>query len=164
MAKKAIAYVSDIVLGSTGEVISRETQKNAIRQHAADSGYEIVAIFEDDVYAEDVITRPGIQRLLACDVEYDAVLVERVWCLSRSWAPMEPLFKELQRRGHKVESAVCLWDCISQRSRHYFRDGRRMPGAVVQAAQVAVAATERAHVAAPARLNFVPLRRRLAHA
>jgi len=163
MAKKAIAYVSDIVLGSTGEVISREAQKEAIRRHAAETGYEVVAFFEDDVYAEDVITRPGIQRLLACDVEYDTVLLERVWCLSRSWAPMEPLFKELQRRGRKVESAATLWDCISQRSRHYFREGRRLPGAVVQAAPVAVVAAERARVSEPARLNFVPLRR-LAHA
>ena len=163
MAKKAIAYVSDIVLGSTGEVISRDSQKDAIRQHAAESGYEVIAWYEDDVYAEDVITRPGIQRLLACEEEYDAVLVERVWTFSRHWAVVEPFFKEMQRRGHKVESTVTLWDCLSQRSRHYFRDGKRAPAAAVTV-PVTVAATERARVAEPARLNFVPLRRRLAHA
>jgi hypothetical protein len=162
MAKKAIAYVSDIVLGSTGEVISRETQKAAIERHAAESGYEIVAWYEDDVYAEDVITRPGVQRLLACEEPYDAVLVERVWTFSRHWAVVEPFYKEMQRRGHKVESTVTLWDCLSQRSRHYFRDGKRAPAA--QPVAVAVLATERAKVAEPARLNFVPLRRRLAHA
>jgi hypothetical protein len=160
MAKKAIAYVSDIVLGSTGEVISRETQKHAIKRHAEESGYEIVAWYEDDVYAEDVITRPGVQRLLACEEPYDAVLVERVWTFSRHWAVVEPFFKEMQRRGHKVESTVTLWDCLSQRSRHYFRDGKRAPAPVM--VPVVVAASDRARVAAPAHLNFVPLRRRLA--
>ena len=162
MAKKAIAYVSDIVLGSTGEVIGRDAQKAAIKRHAEDGGYEIVAWYEDDVYAEDVITRPGVQRLLACEEPYDAVLVERVWTFSRHWAVVEPFFKEMQRRGHKVESACTLWDCLSQRSRHYFRDGKRAPA--LQPVPVAVVAAERARVAEPARLNFVPLRRRLAHA
>ena len=162
MAKKAIAYVSDIVLGSTGEVIGRESQKEAIQRHAEENGYEVVAWYEDDVYAEDVITRPGIQRLLACEEPYDCLLVERVWSFSRHWALLEPFFKEMHRRGHKVESTVCLWDCLSQRSRHYFRDGKRAPAAV-QPVPVA-AATERVRVAEPARLNFVPLRRRLVHA
>jgi hypothetical protein len=160
MAKKAIAYVSDIVLGSTGEVISRAAQKDAIKRHAAENGYEVVEWYEDDVYAEDVITRPGVQRLLACEEQYDAVLVERVWTFSRHWAVVEPFFKEMQRRGHKVESACTLWDCLSQRSRHYFRDGKRAPSPLP--VPVAVVATERAKVAEPARLNFVPLRRRLA--
>jgi hypothetical protein len=160
MAKKAIAYVSDIVLGSTGEVISRATQMAAIKRHAEESGYEIVAWYEDDVYAEDVITRPGVQRLLAHEGEYDTVLVERVWTFSRHWVAVEPFFKEMQRRGHKVESTITLWDCLSQRSRHYFRDGKRAPAAVM--APVVVTADARAKVAAPAHLNFVPLRRRLA--
>jgi hypothetical protein len=162
MAKQVIAYVSDIVLGSTGEVIRRETQKEAIRRHAEENGYEVVACFEDDVYAEDVITRPGIQRLLAFDEPYDCLLVERVWCFSRSWSPLEPFFKEIQRRGHKIESAVCLWDCVSQRARHYFREGRRTPAAALQPAPVACAAPQRARVSEPPRLHFVPLRRRLA--
>jgi hypothetical protein len=68
----------------------------------------------------------------------------------------------MQRRGHKVEATVTLWDCLSQRSRHYFRDGKRAPA--LQPVPVAVLATERARVTEPARLNFVPLRRRLAHA
>jgi hypothetical protein len=160
MAKKAIAYVSDIVLGATGEVISRATQKDAIKRHATENGYEIVAWYEDDVYAEDVITRPGVQRLLAHEGEYDTVLCERVWTFSRHWVAVEPFFKEMQRRGHKVESTITLWDCLSQRSRHYFRDGKRAPAPVMT--PVVVAATQRARVAAPAQLNFVPLRRRLA--
>jgi hypothetical protein len=158
--KRAVAYVSDIVLGQTGEVISREAQKEAIRKHAADGGIEIVEFYEDEVYDEDIMARPGIQRLLGNESAYDCVLVERVWTLSRQWDMLVVFLKEIQRRGRKLESAACLWDCVSQQARHYFRPGYKPLG---QAAVCAVPALEQvpaAAVAKPARLNFVFLKRR----
>lgn len=166
MTKKAIAYVSDIVIGWTGEVIRRDAQKAAIAKYAAENDIEIAATFEDEAYSEDVIPRSGIQRLLAYDEPYDLVLVERVWSLSRMWAHLEPFLKEMQRRERKVESAMCLWDCTSQRARWYFRPGSRPFAAGQQAAVVecAVPVPQKARVSAPPKLNFVQLRRRLAHA
>jgi hypothetical protein len=191
MAKKVIAYMSDIVLGSTGEVIHRESQREAIRRHAEENGYEIVALFDDDAYVEDVLARPGIQRLLACDLPYDCLLVERIWALSRTWARLAPFLNEMHRRGRKIESALCLWDCVSQRARWYFRRGSlafasaqamspapaipEVPAVesvpaipetpAVEAAPAAPlvrAVPERARVKEPPRLNFVQLCRRLA--
>ncbi|MBI4917522.1 MAG: recombinase family protein [Acidobacteria bacterium] len=159
MAAKAIGYVSDIVLGQSGEVISRQAQKDRLRRHAAENGIELLEIFEDEIYDEDVVTRPGIQRLLAYESEYDFVLVERVWSLSRNWQSLVVFLKELKRRGRKVESAACLWDCVSQQARHYFRPGYKpLGGAVCEAP--ALESAQPATVRRPERLNFVYLKRR----
>ncbi len=40
---KAVAYVNDIILGCTGEVIKRSCQAELIKQFAADNEIEIVA-------------------------------------------------------------------------------------------------------------------------
>lgn len=159
MGTKAIGYVSDIVLGQSGEVIGREEQKERLRRHARENDVELLEIFEDDIYDEDVMTRPGVQRLLAFEGAYDLVLVERIWSLSRSWQDLVGFLKEIQRRGRKVEAAACLWDCVSQQARHYFRPGYRplrgpICGTPAHDAQVAA-------VRRPERLNFVFLKRRV---
>ena len=153
--KKAVAYVSDIILGRTGEVIKRAYQKELIRRHAEDAGIEVVAWFEDEMYNEDVLMRPGIQALLAYDGPYDVVLCERVWALSRSMAVLEVFFKELDRRGLNFECSTTMWDCTSQKVRRRFSpslaelrpDGRL----------VARTTDVDARVARPARVNFLNL-------
>jgi len=153
--KKAIAYTSDIILGRTGEVISRSCQAELIKQYAVDNGIEIVGWLEDEMYNEDVLMRPGIQALLAFDKPYDLVLCERVWALSRSMAVLEPFFKELDRRKVGFESATTMWDCVSQRCRRRFsptlRDVPASPPAVTRVER------KRVHVLRPDRLRFAHL-------
>ena len=154
--KKAIAYVSDVILGRTGEVISREVQREAIRNHAAENGIEVVAWFEDEAYNEDVMARPGIQALLACD-QADTVLVERVWSLTRNWKVLEGFLRELKGRHVKLESATTLWDCVSQMARHFFTDGRRVRP--LPACSLAAAA-EPQRIRRPELFHFLQLARR----
>ena len=150
--KKALAYVSDIILGRTGEVIKRSGQVELIAQYASDNGIDIIGWFEDEMYVEDVLMRPGIRALLAYDKPYDVVLCERVWALSRAMASLEPFFQELDRRGVSFEAATTMWDCVSQKCRHRFSP----PRAQVQPKQVVEAreAGMRAHVTRPAHLHF----------
>ncbi|MCX7958732.1 MAG: recombinase family protein [Deltaproteobacteria bacterium] len=122
MSKKAIAYVSDIILGRTGEVISKAYQKQEIENYAKEKGIEIVKWFEDDVYNEDVISRPAVQDILSFEQEYDIILVERIWAFSRRWQTLASLFAELDRRGVKVECATLMWDCVSQMARRRYMD------------------------------------------
>ena len=62
--RKALAYVSDIILGNTGEIIKRSCQVELIKQFAADNDIEIAGWFEDEMYNEDLLARPGIQAML----------------------------------------------------------------------------------------------------
>ena len=150
--KKAIAYVSDIILGRTGEVIKRSCQVELIAQYASDNEIDIIGWFEDEMYSEDVLKRPGIQALLSYDKPYDVVLCERVWALSRSMALLEPFFRELDRRGVSFEAATTMWDCVSQKCRHRFSPSRAMP----QTARPVVAREEdvKPRVARPEHLHF----------
>ena len=153
MNRKAIAYASDVILGRTGEVIGREAQKELIRQYAADNEIEVVAWFEDEAYNEDVLSRPGIQGLLGCDLDCDCILVERVWALSRQWPVLSGFLKTLESRGLRLESATTLWDCTSQRCRHRNHEA----GRAVRPVRAPVAAVENqpaARVRRPRRLNF----------
>ncbi len=118
--KRAIAYVSDIILGQTGDVIKRSCQVEVISQYAADNDIDIIGWFEDEMYNEDILSRPGIQALLACPKLCDTLLCERVWALSRSMAVLELFFRELDRRGVRLECATTMWDCVSQKCRHRF--------------------------------------------
>ncbi len=152
---RAIAYVNDIVLGRTDEILTRSRQIELIKQFAADHEIEIVAWFEDTICDKDVLERPGVQALLACREAYDRVICERVWALSRSMAALEPFFRELDRRGVGFESATSTWDCVSQQSR---RRSKLLP--VLPKTAQSTAAMEgrvRYQVAKPARLNFVHL-------
>ncbi len=151
--KKAIAYVSDIILGRTGEVIKRSCQVELIAQFAADNEIEIIGWFEDEMYNESVLERPGIQALLGCRNPYDLVLCERVWALSRSMGALEPFFKELDKRGVRLETATMMWDCVSQQCRRRFRGPAKAspqpPKPVVKNRAV-----DPPRVARPSRLHF----------
>jgi DNA invertase Pin-like site-specific DNA recombinase len=153
MAGTAIAYVADVILGRTGEVIGREAQKEEIRRHAAENGIEIVGWFEDEAYNEDIATRDGIRALLACDQRSETLLVERVWSLSRDWQILEAFLRDLALRGMNVEAASTLWDCTSQRARHFYSD-RRKPKALRLPAREVVAAAAAVHIARPERFFF----------
>jgi hypothetical protein len=155
--KKAIGYTSDIILGRTGEVISRKCQAELISQYAVENGIEIVAWMEDEMYNEDVLMRPGIQELLAFDQPYDMVLCERVWALSRSMAVLEPFFKELDRRKVGFESATTMWDCVSQRCRRRFSPTLKELAPALPAPVVARSEVHRIHVSRPNRLRFAHL-------
>ena len=121
--KKAIAYTSDIILGRTGEVISRKYQKELIRQFAETNNLEIVAWFEDEIYEEDILARPGIQRMLAYDGPCEVFMVERVWALSRKMATLTGFFKLLAQKKIRLETATYLWDCTSQMVRRQLTAG-----------------------------------------
>ncbi len=121
MTRRALAYVSDVILGTTGDVISREVQRQAIRRHASENGIEIVAWFEDEAWSAEVLSRDGIRKLLAAEA-CDCLLVERVWSLSRNWSLLEGFMKELRGKGMRLESATLLWDCTSQRARHFYAE------------------------------------------
>ncbi len=158
MTRRAFAYTSDVILGRTGEVISRATQRDAIARHAAESGIDVVAWFEDEAYNADVLARDGIRRLLERVEPGDSVLVERVWSLSRRWPVLEPFLAELRRRGAQLESATLLWDCVSQRARHFGTE--RKPERAWAAEAVPALATAKVAVEKPDRLFFADLRHR----
>jgi DNA invertase Pin-like site-specific DNA recombinase len=149
--KKAIAYVSDIILGRTGEVIKRSGQVELIAQYAADRDIDIIGWFEDEMYMENVLERPGIKALLACDRSYDLVLCERVWAFSRSMAVLDPFFEELDRRGVRLECATTMWDCVSQKCRHRYSDMKERPEPV---RRVIAKERKRPNVSRPAHLHF----------
>jgi len=153
--KKAIAYTSDIILGRTGEVISTSSQKQEIEAYAKANDIEIVGWFEDKMYNEDVMTRTGIQDLLAYEGPCDMVLVERVWSLSRRWPTLEQFYAVLDRKSLKLQSATCMWDCISQMSRRRFDaglDAVRQPRELVTADEAAPVRMKK-----PARLHFAKI-------
>ncbi len=155
MARRALAYTSDVILGRTGEVISRAAQREAIRRHAAENDIEIAGWFEDEAYNADVLAREGVHRLLDCLAPGDTVLVERVWSLSRRWPVLEPFLAELQRRGARLESAAWLWDCISQRARHFGTE--RKPAQAWAPEAVPAEAARPVAIEKPDRLFFADL-------
>ncbi|MDY0003880.1 MAG: recombinase family protein [Polyangia bacterium] len=121
MSKKAIAYTSDVILGRTGDVVSRKEQRAAIEQHARENDIQIVAWFEDEVYVPELLDRPGVKAMLACDDACDCVLVERVHCLSGKWPELHSFLDLLERRSVKLESTSLRWDCVSQMARFHPR-------------------------------------------
>jgi len=155
--KKAIAYVSDVILGTTGEVISRADQKKKIEAHAAETGVEIAAWYEDAIYAESIFDRPGLKALLADRSGAAVVLVERVWSLSRNWKELSDVLGRLEQRGARLEAATTLWDCVSQMARHRYTTGGLKP----RGPQVAEPepAAEPVRVRRPAHLHFLGIKR-----
>jgi hypothetical protein len=156
--KKAVAYTSDIVLGRTGEVIKRSYQADLIRKHAAENDIEIVAWFEDAMYNEDVMARPGVKSLLAFNEPYDMVLTERAWALSRSMGALETFFKELDRRGVTFESSTTMWDCVSQKCRRRFNPS--LPAIKPERPVVSLNESESVHVKRPTQIRFANLVKR----
>jgi DNA invertase Pin-like site-specific DNA recombinase len=151
--KKAIAYVSDIVLGRTGEIITRAYQRTLIQKHADENGIEITAWFEDEMYNEEIMSRPGVKALLGYSEPYDMVLTERVWALSRISGVLEPFFAELDRRGKMFETATTMWDCTSQKVRRRFNPA--LPAVKPEAKPFQVVHT--VNIRKPAQIRFVPL-------
>ena len=137
MKKKAIAYTSDIILGRTGEVINRAYQKELIRQFAEDNNIEVVAWFEDEVYDEDILTRPGIQKMLAYEKPYDIFLVERVWALNRKMTTLAGFLKVLAQKKVTLATATYLWDCTSQMVRRQAAEKTTVPAKVIEPVMVA---------------------------
>jgi len=156
---RAIAYVSDVILGQTGQVISREVQKELIRRYAEENHIEVVAWFEDEVYAEDFLHRPGVQELMKSDMACDCLLVERTWSLSRDWNDLSAFMKELEAKSVKLESATLLWDCVSQKARQYYRNGA--PRQRVGQDMVIRETHKRSQVTRPSQLSFLSLHRSL---
>jgi hypothetical protein len=151
--KKAIAYVSDVILERTKDVISRESQMELIKKHAEQNGIEITAWYEDERYEENVLARPGVQKMLAHGNGCNTVLVERVWAFSRKMTELDPLFAKFDKAGLKLESATTMWDCISQRCRHRFcAVGPERTFAAVTREEAGPVRIRR-----PAKLNFVML-------
>ena len=152
MSKKAVAYTSDIVLGRTGEVVKRSYQSELIKKYAAENNVEIVAWFEDAMYNEDVLSRPGVQAMLSYNEPYDMVLTERVWALSRAMGMLESFFKELDRRGVTFEAATTMWDCVSQKARRRFNPA--LPAPKPERDMVARVEANGLHAGKPARVYF----------
>ena len=158
--KKAIVYVSDIILGRTGEIISRESQKKLIEQYAKENDIEITGWFEDEVYNEDVYSRPGFQRLLSCNKCCDMLLVERVWAISRKNSVLERVFDDIENRGLKFETATYLWDCASQFSRRRFCENLKKTRKIHT--MVTSAEAGNVKIRRPQKLNFVVLKEKKA--
>ncbi len=124
--KKAIGYVCEIPIPDTDLVISREYQRDRIRQYAGKENMELVAIYEDEEFTENFIDRPGIRKIIESDAGFDTVLVERVWCMSRKIKELNPFLDKLDRMGVELVATSYLWDCTSQQVRHrYFTDKLR---------------------------------------
>ena len=118
--KKVIAYVCDIPVPGTNEVISAADQKARILKHALKEGIEVVGFYEDEKFTEDYLDRPGVRQMLASHENVDQVMVERVWCLTRSRHELEALMGELDRKGTPLAATSYLWDCLSQMARHRY--------------------------------------------
>ena len=157
MKKKAIAYISDVILGEIGEVINRKAQKELIRQYAKENGIEVIAWFEDEVYSEDLLSRPGIRKLLESETECECLLVERIWALTRNWNELLGFMNAIESKGLKLESATMLWDCVSQKARQYYRRGSPIPRVVRE--RVVEERVKPVRVRAPLRVNFAALKR-----
>ena len=134
MKKQAAAYISDIMLGKTGEVITRQYQKEQILRHAALNDIEIVAWFEDEMFGMTPLEREGVRALLASVASCDLVLVERVWTFGRHWPTLKTLFDKMETAGAGLECAAEMWDCISQMARRRF--DKSIPGPKHSAVEV----------------------------
>lgn len=122
MEKKAIAYVADIMLGNTGEIIDRALQKQRIEQYAEENNITIVRWFEDGVYTENLFSRPQLKEMIACEEPCEYLLVERTWAISRRWSELKAFVKLMEAKKVRVDAATTLWDCVSQMARNYYRN------------------------------------------
>ena len=112
--KRAIGYVCDVPVTGTDMIISKEDQRARLLKYAKNEGIELVHIFEDDVCTRDYMNRPGLRKVLAVLQEYDTVLVERVWVLTRKKKELGPFFKKIENRGGRLVATTYLWDYLHQ--------------------------------------------------
>jgi DNA invertase Pin-like site-specific DNA recombinase len=111
--KRAIGYVSDIPVPDTDLVICKADQRVRILKYARENNLEIVAIHEDEECNEAFINRPGVQKILNDRENFDVLLVERVWCMSRKMKELTPFLKKLESKDVQVVASSYLWDDIS---------------------------------------------------
>lgn len=137
--KKVVAYVCDVPIPNTDEVISAADQKARILKHAAKEGFEVVAFIEDEKFTEDFADRPGVREFLAGVMGVDCVLVERVWSVTRNRHDLEAVMGELDKRGTPLVATSYLWDCLSQMARHRYM-GSKAQRPVQPAAEARMAA------------------------
>lgn len=119
---RAIGYVKNIILDKdTGEVITKEEQKERILNYVKLNDVDLVDIYEDNTEVEgDIMERPVVQKILKKIGDFDTILVERVWCFSRRYKELEPFLEKLSHMGINVVAASTLWDCTSQKVRQYY--------------------------------------------
>jgi hypothetical protein len=117
---KAIGYICDICLPDTDIVISKADQLARLKKYAEKEGIELVGVFEDDCAAPDFMARVGVNQMLNAPLDYEMVLVERVWVFSRKIKKLEDLLETIENRGAKLIATSYLWDCPSQVVRHRY--------------------------------------------
>jgi DNA invertase Pin-like site-specific DNA recombinase len=118
--KRAVGYVCDIPIPGTDLVISKDFQKQRIKEYAERERIVLAHIYEDENYSEDFTNQPGVISVLNAGRDVDTVLVERVWCLSRKRRELEPFMKTLDDKHLQLVSTSYLWDCLSQQVRHRY--------------------------------------------
>lgn len=118
--KKAIGYVCEIKIPGSDKVIDVETQKSAIEDFARQKNLELVDVIVETRADEDLITRPGVIKLLVRHERVDLVLVERIWSLARRKSALEPLLADFDKMGAKLTATTHLWDMVSQQVRHRY--------------------------------------------
>ncbi len=125
---KAIGYVCDIPIPGAGELISKEEQRIRILKHVEKEALELVSIYEDEKHTEDFINRPGVQNVLNCKEDFEVLLVERVWCLSRRMKDLLPFLEKLDSMDVQLVCTSYLWDYASQKVRRRYTEdlGERM--------------------------------------
>jgi len=120
--KRAVGYVCDIPVSDSGLVISKEDQRLRILKYAEKENLELVCIYEDDCWGEDCMSRAGVKSLCNCKEQFDVVLVERVWALSRKMKELEAFLSKLDERKVPLIATSVLWDCVSQQVRHRYSE------------------------------------------
>jgi len=118
--KRVIGYVCDIPIPGTDEVISKNDQKARMLKYAQKEGIEVVTIYEDEAYTPDFMSRPGVQRVVNCNETFEQIMVERVWCFTRSRKELDAFMAELDKKGVQLAATSYLWDCLSQQVRHRY--------------------------------------------
>jgi len=118
--RKAVGYVCEIPIPGTEMVISKETQLAKMKAFAERENIELVMVVEDSAYTPNFIERPGVEKILRSAGNFDAVLVDRVWCFSRKMAELKPFLEQIEAKNAQLVSASYLWDCVSQQVRHRY--------------------------------------------
>ncbi len=118
--KKAVGYVCDIPVTGTHMYIGKEDQKARLIKYAKKEQIELVHIFEDKECTGDFMNRPGVQKLLKRANQYDAVLVERAWALTRKGKELNPFLKTIEDRGAELVATTYLWDYLHQMLRRRY--------------------------------------------
>lgn len=119
---KAIAYVANVPIPDTQEVISIAEQKQRIKDFAARFNIELIDIIEESSPMDmDIMDREGIKTLIHRLDDVDIVLFERIWSITRKTAKLNPFLKILDEKQVPVYSVTVLWDCLSQVIRRKYK-------------------------------------------